>query len=143
MNTNPNLAGTLLSPPFCCVSFDERLTAAIDYRQTEMSSAPEMREALLDETHPEHKQARKLAVNQLTAGLGLCRLGGMTISEALLPWVESMEKAHPEISSHNAEAESLADDLRNGKLWEGDCARRIGVISENLTAARQAAANDR
>jgi hypothetical protein len=42
-----------------------------------------------------------------------------------------------------AEAESLADDLRNGKLWEGDCARRIGVISESLNAARQAAANDR
>jgi len=42
-----------------------------------------------------------------------------------------------------AEAESLADDLRNNRLWEGDCARRIGGISENLNGARQAAQNDR
>jgi hypothetical protein len=42
-----------------------------------------------------------------------------------------------------AEAESLADDLRNGRLWEGDCLRRIGVISESLTAARESARNDK
>lgn len=42
-----------------------------------------------------------------------------------------------------AEAESLADDLRNGKLWEGDCSRRIGAIHSNLLAAGEAAAKDR
>jgi len=35
-----------------------------------------------------------------------------------------------------AEAESLADDLRNAKLGEGDCKRRIGTITESLNAAR-------
>lgn len=42
-----------------------------------------------------------------------------------------------------AEAESLAHDLRNGRLWEGDCSRRIGAITQSLNDARQAATNDR
>lgn len=41
-----------------------------------------------------------------------------------------------------AEAESLADDLRNGKLWEGDCRRRIGTITESLNATRETSARD-
>ena len=41
-----------------------------------------------------------------------------------------------------AEAESLADDIRNKRLWEGDCARRIGAITESLNAARQVTATD-
>lgn len=40
-------------------------------------------------------------------------------------------------------AESLAEDLKNGKLWEGDCSRRIGVISEHLNTASHSARNDR
>ena len=42
-----------------------------------------------------------------------------------------------------AEAESLADDLRNNKLWEGDCSRRISGISENLQGAASATKNER
>lgn len=41
-----------------------------------------------------------------------------------------------------AEAESLAEDIKNRKLWEGDCARRLAVISENLRAAQNAARFD-
>lgn len=42
-----------------------------------------------------------------------------------------------------AEAESLADDLRDNKIWEGDCARRLAIITENLATARREAADDR
>ncbi len=87
----------------CCGSFDQRLTAAIAFRQGEISTAIEMEFILKNKDHPEHAEAKKTAVNQLTAGLGLCYLAGMSIKEMMLPWVESMEKAHSEILSHNAE----------------------------------------
>jgi len=41
-----------------------------------------------------------------------------------------------------AQAASLREDLESGKLWEGDCNRKIGTISEALNEARQLAAND-
>jgi hypothetical protein len=87
----------------CCGSFDQRLTAAIAFRQGEMSTAIEMEFILKNKDHPQHSEAKKTAVNQLTAGLGLCYLAGMSIKEMMLPWVESMEKAHPEILPHTAE----------------------------------------
>lgn len=40
-------------------------------------------------------------------------------------------------------AEALAEELRNGGLWEGDCSRKIGAISEHLSAARNATKNER
>jgi hypothetical protein len=35
-----------------------------------------------------------------------------------------------------AEAESLAEDLDENKLWDGDLQRRISILFENLTAAQ-------
>lgn len=36
-------------------------------------------------------------------------------------------------------AESLCDDIQNGKLWEGECLRGIGAIQRELDAAYQSA----
>jgi len=38
-----------------------------------------------------------------------------------------------------AEAESLADDVRRSKLWEGELEKRLAGIQENLNGARAAA----
>lgn len=40
-------------------------------------------------------------------------------------------------------AESLAEDLRNKKLWEGDCSKRLGSIAHALADALLACNNDR
>lgn len=42
-----------------------------------------------------------------------------------------------------AQAESLADDLKKGKLWEGDCSTRVYAIAEELEWAKRATVNDR
>jgi hypothetical protein len=89
----------------CSDSFGTRLSAAIAFRQTEIGEAENVASILADPNHVEHRAMMMTAVNQLTAGLGLCYLAGMTLEEMLTPWVKWMESAHPEIIGQNVKSD--------------------------------------
>jgi len=42
-----------------------------------------------------------------------------------------------------AKAEQLANDVANGKLWEGELSSGLGTIAEQLERARREARDDR
>jgi hypothetical protein len=87
-----------LPPRICSASFGERLTAAIALRQTEIGPEAKRIQGILGMADcPERRQWIKEAVNQLTAGLGLCFLADMTMEEMLEPWVAAMERQNPEL----------------------------------------------
>lgn len=98
LTLSPAIAGS--SPATCSASFGERLTAAIAARQIEIGDeAEQIREIFRTKDHPQQHLWIMEMVNQLTAGLGLCYLSGLTFENVLEPWVKAMEKKHPELNA--------------------------------------------
>ncbi len=97
LTPSPAIAGS--SPATCSASFGERLTAAIAILQVEIGDeAEQIREIFRTKDHPEQHKWIMEMVNQLTAGLGLCYLSGLTLENVLEPWVKAMEQRHPELN---------------------------------------------
>ena len=84
----------------CSASFGERLTAAISRRQVEIGvEADQIIEIFRTKDHPEQHKWIMEMVNQLTAGLGLCYLSGLTLENVLEPWVKAIERRHAELNT--------------------------------------------